>query len=675
MDSQSPNNRFIVGRNRPYARPHQAWQCGRVREGDEPCPYGPSKRGQCRENPVCRPVRSRRRLRGWLSIVTVLAIVLTLIGTQFKQERYHTLIDPGELAAVHHHIGDDCSMCHAMASDEGDSVNIGDSVSENDTVLGKTVLGSKAVDSLKTCAALCHLSDHPTSPHTVTGLIDGGEGFGVEGFGIEGSSDAKDKQASIECLDCHTEHQGAASDITQLTQNTCQHCHAVQFAQFGEDHPPFSTGYATNSSLLFEHPVHLEKHFRNKQRETACESCHLVDAQGDRGLRLASFETMCADCHTESIDYSLTDIEGVNVIELPSIDSEFMAAQGVHLGQWPLELERLGRSLSPMAMALILKEQGSGIERGRHGDNKLSMAFMQAIAAGELDLSDLASACAVLKGDCDDDQWIAQQVQILVHSLKRILLDFTQEGEGFLSEDYAEAGISYASVAKEKIARMFDRLQIEMLEPAFVETKLTPVFSADAAEFDEAAADRRGWVYEDLRLVYRPTQHRDPLLEGLVDMAVQQRVETGLFSSEEGCFSCHQDWRSADTVSDANNATEPNVFTSLTDGSAESRSTENGSTETAPTSLWRMSVMGVRHKAMPLSAMHTPFNHHSHRDDASFDCQVCHQAPDKANKQTDNGNDHDFRAIDASQCIACHTETEQLSQCTTCHNYHAIPFE
>ncbi len=435
-------------RGRYYERPQDDWVCGHLADGC-PCRQGPDARGNCRAGPVCQPERKqdrwecrrshqeggpcengplpdgscclaqepcvpkaslrkqRRRATAWLSALTVGLLAIILTGGVANE-----YLMPGRLASQHANLTD-CQSCHANVKPRKLGWLHG---------LAENAGGAK--ESAALCTACHDVGPQLFSPHTapvaqlaeMTRLrmanVEDGEGrlwvnrlkFAFPNASKSGGS------SEIFCATCHQEHKGSFGNLTEVSNDRCQTCHAGKFGRFEASHPAFvNYPFARRTPIIFDHQSHFGKHFPDvgaRPGESAnvpemCETCHVPDGNG-RYMSERSFDDMCAGCHSGDIlgQTLASGPKGTNFLSVPGLDVETLRERGIDIGAWPDFSEA---DITPFMRSLL-----ASVLDGRD---------IAAEVSG-LDLLDLRDA------DAAD----LEKVETLAWAVKRLLLDIERDG-------------------------------------------------------------------------------------------------------------------------------------------------------------------------------------------------------------------------------------------------------
>jgi len=539
-----------------YERPHCQYHCGRQRFWKKSCRQGPDHKGRCGGhsecNPIkvgdhyectrpehaggpcqspnpdgscsqqhspCQPVRNLKFWRRHISYLVVVAVIVLIFSFSFAQIAFFKntgiadiMLNPGPLSAQHATFTgqQSCQNCHTNHKD-----NFSD-----------WFMSAFQHNDLTAACTECH-------------LFAGDARVAHQG---KLSNDRKTSLAehnNIECVRCHTEHQGKTAELTHSNNQTCSNCHQNSFSDFATKHPPFAKHYPyrQRQAIYFDHLKHLEEYFIEeqyltikrdvefaKQASQSCSSCHNIK-NAQRAVKPKSYTQICQGCH----DYQIKE----NQLTLLTTDLELA-------------------ELSPITLSLM-------DESITEDPDQAATIFLEAIAKGEMkSLFNLSE----------------QQIQ-------QLWLGFNPIEAQLVAKSWA-SGESYAP-------------EIDDKEDS---NKLSGWFFGEDSNGDEAIFYKpkghadiilRSWI-EQLLLISRnkSNEHIEAAVEqlmeqkgpgscgkchaaGLNDKQLNQssfqfswgyasKSETGtilyshkphinLMGSEEGCDNCHQFNRKADTVS------------------------------------------------------------------------------------------------------------------------------
>ncbi len=663
----------------PYERPNQRWICGRAPEGKS-CLDGPDKRGHCRGGyecrPLqkedkwvctrpgilggpcpegsasdgacshaiakCRPIRSWRSRRGLLAIAALFVsagALLILSSTRAGRD----FMSPGELSFAHSTSKSQCSDCHVNA--EGVPLS--------------WFQGAKHAGRSESELCLdCHAHDlgaHPFQPHSLGSThltqitkrvrqtnedVDRPASLRIAGLL---APDVHAASRSLECSTCHVEHQGKEHELSRLSNQQCQSCHAIQFASFAHDHPPLRNyPFKRRTRIIFDHDAHFRHH---EVPVGSCLNCHTTDPKGEM-MVLMSFDQACAKCHYEKdIQGMALTQPGVPFLRVPALDAETLNEEGAGVGRWP-ELS--------------------------HQD--LVTSFMELFIASDTNYQ--AALETVLEADAylDDLQGekpaVLEAAQRLGWSIKTLLFDLAQSGQtGIaarvqavmprpLTPDEAEGiiGLLSPSVIREAVDTWFSRdLAQEVAQfRAGTETQTTNAFvTVSAVAEPHKLVPSGGWYRGDGTLYYRPSGHADRFLAAWLNLAAA-----------------------------ASETTRPKEMTKLlkeisSDKSA-GRCLKCHSIDDQP--VIHVNWRGARPRLLERSF--TRFSHAAHASllDDQQGCFTCHapsqnaadyaKAFEQENRDPFAGFASYFQPIDKATCASCHTRQFAGDSCLTCHNYH-----
>jgi hypothetical protein len=464
--------------------------------------------------------------------------------------------------------------------------------------------------------------------------------------GAAASSRRRDPHQPIACSACHREHQGVHHNLVAIDNQSCQACHRERYHAFATDHPEFrrrprpdaaalpeASGaavtawpYLRPTSIPFDHAAHARQHYAKTKAEFRCDACHVRDATG-RHQRTLGYASSCASCHDESIAVSLSD--GIALLSLPTIDTEFLEELGQFQGTWP--------------------EEAAGDFDGRPA--VMSQVLMASDPQGATALATLGPSFDAYDLDLDDPQQVAAIGQY-AEAQRRLVLELAEEGQEAIRrrlETLLQRELTAAQL-RDLTANLSPDVLSGFRQRWFGETPADRPPPADRTSL-RAQTPAGGWVRDDpaCALVYRATGHADPLLRAWIDLLCelaagphQPLAEAWLPQlvgpqSAGQCRTCHTLEQHGHRWS---------ITWELTD----------------PTSKPR----GL-----------TFFNHGPHvMQPRLSDCQTCHQLaspavatagePQGANFASATG----FGPLGKAACASCHTPHAAGDHCTQCHHYH-----
>lgn len=407
-------------RSSPYTRTTQNWVCGRAAMGD-PCRIGPDGRGVCqataecqpardedrwlctrpistggaceegplpdgtccRSIPKCSPTRTVRATRSlvtrWAAAATIgfLAILLGASGSD--------LVVPGPMTAAHTTVAT-CSSCHASFSPGPFGW------------VHSIFAAAQPVEDSGKCAA-CHIvNETALRPHGLTEVQTAEITKRVIAANASHSDPVNAQIRKVlfpvnnlsltatPCASCHVEHQGEHFDLTAMSNQRCQACHAAKFSKFSADHPEFNAyPFDRRTRINFDHNSHFVRHFPEMAKKNdaslqppqTCTNCHELDGRGEL-MVTNKFSSTCSGCHLGQItgEDRATGPLGVPFLSLPGLDLESLKEKNIGIGEWPEESEA---DLSPIMSVLLAADPG------RLEDVKV---------VREMDLLDLSDATA-----------------------------------------------------------------------------------------------------------------------------------------------------------------------------------------------------------------------------------------------------------------------------------------
>jgi hypothetical protein len=627
----------------------------------------------------------------------LLGVLLLIFATGFDQE----VIAPGALSSPHaqilsqHSAENRCASCHEINASESVTAFLTKSFS------GHTVdRGSQTLKCLE-----CHRQEMPQghlkSPHDLTtAQLDLLTEAQVPSGRLTSVLNLLPKQVLAEsdlgCSQCHKEHQGRFTDLTQISSEKCQACHTNRFDSFTHGHPEF-TNYPISkaSNVAFNHQSHSEKHFSTKNQLFDCRTCHF-DASGASGVgpvnRAVSFERSCASCHDQPLRSSFSD--GLIVIHLPSLDRDRIEKAGLQLGAWPEEASLMADGkISPLLQWLL------------HGDQKNHLLLSRLPSSGSLN-------------DLKQDDPAALQLQVeLAAAIRDLVRELADGGQPALQSRFLKAvnrnsekpslaksnpTIELAQGASPDIFRLAweqwfeesgerqrqakERSQVPTAQVSFgmpqsSSTQIEPLTSkpedvrtkVDTLSQDPLAADplleggdvtdrsqksnrptktdshwkklspqthlpQGGWLLDETRLaiVYIPSQHADPLLATWLGFATSYRDQGKYFQE----------------------MLKPKALSTCTDCHQLSVAADRFVSDTGLADyhqIWQADLTQIKTRGF------TRFNHTPHLTLPQLtNCTSCHRLAKEGM----------FEPIQLSNCTTCHTSQGAGNSCTQCHNYH-----
>ncbi len=279
-----------------------------------------------------RMVEARDSTRWVLAVVAGLLVLVLASG-------YRTaFINPGELSFQHSALAD-CGSCH---------------VEYHKGVVGWMRAAwsqDNALEDSKPCITCHKMTDRGLLPHNlpaadlqalsanVAPATVSGRSVGVQLANLLFSK-SEESDERVPCMTCHREHQGAAGDLTRVSDDHCNTCHQVQFHSLASGHPDFARyPYERRTQIQFDHTSHIDKHFRDaKMAELAphaCRDCHKTDSN-DRLMEVKPFEASCGACHGEQVaGAGRASAKGMAVFAVPGLDVASLRETGTAIGEWP----------------------------------------------------------------------------------------------------------------------------------------------------------------------------------------------------------------------------------------------------------------------------------------------------------------------------------------------------
>jgi len=220
---------------------------------------------------------------------------------------------PGVLLSAHHQLSTNCTACHRpwQGPSNAGCVN-------------------------------CHGDLSDNNPHS---------GFDVrqEDVGLmRGHSLAVSPSQNLECLSCHSEHQGAEPNVSESSAFACTWCHKHRATDKVAEHRvpvmrrQFFVGHLFKQRFNhYEHELLIESHYPPIAGSGSCTFCHLVPPVQPGGHEQMSFKWLgCAGvgCHVvpqdsfmempESLGHSPTTIAYSGIVPVRHIKAEFVHSNG-----------------------------------------------------------------------------------------------------------------------------------------------------------------------------------------------------------------------------------------------------------------------------------------------------------------------------------------------------------
>lgn len=269
------------------------WECRRPKSAGGPCTEGPLPDGSCAcTQPPCTPTRNLRSLRGAVSKIAALLLLLALIvgiDPSVKSFVNPAAIDAGHLSSVHAGFTREngCASCHSNAPHQAG---------------GWLLSAFKSSDVSEKCGD-CHRF---AGPAMLAHNLDHAKNAKYAGQAMD----------QVSCAGCHNEHKGADNKLSKVADTACASCHKPSFDNFQKGHPQFAPKYpyAKPGNVFYDHSAHSEDYFVNPKHtkgagrdaklaalaKSDCATCHAVDNK-TREIKLKPFEKVCAGCHQNQV--------------------------------------------------------------------------------------------------------------------------------------------------------------------------------------------------------------------------------------------------------------------------------------------------------------------------------------------------------------------------------------
>ncbi len=138
----------------------------------------------------------------------------------------------------------------------------------------------------------------------------------------------KNRNSEQNCYECHQEHNGRMTAITNVPDSKCLKCH--DFGSFDSNHPEFQFARERapdDSAMKFTHIRHtkfvskyLEQKGQRAYIEETCLYCHNAQA-GGKNFQPLDFDKHCKSCHlTAAVETPLLDVKGGSADE-PGVET------------------------------------------------------------------------------------------------------------------------------------------------------------------------------------------------------------------------------------------------------------------------------------------------------------------------------------------------------------------
>ena len=270
------------------ARIGDRWECRRPKRAGGTCAEGPLPDGSCAHcQAPCAPRKNIRSLRARFSLFAALALFIVLIigvDPGVRSVVGPAALDAGHLTSVHAGFTRErgCSSCHASDAKDAGSWLLA-AFRSNDPSPGCVTCHDFAGPVMK-----AHNRELPKRPDV----------------------------RPVSCASCHTEHKGAAFNISRVPDFACANCHQKSFDNFVSGHPAFPAGYPYTrpGTIYFDHAKHIMDYFTDPKRtkgadrdakfaalaKSKCTACHSVE-NAAREVKPKPYAEICAGCHEAQI--------------------------------------------------------------------------------------------------------------------------------------------------------------------------------------------------------------------------------------------------------------------------------------------------------------------------------------------------------------------------------------
>ena len=626
--SQDANNRF---------------HCNRASAYGGACTDGPLPDGKCckpvPEYPTCQPYLSLRAKRRRLVTLTLI-LTITVLVLIFSTNKRFEFASPGELSSAHSGIlnqqgESDCLACHESGNKTFSQwVNFAISDGQPHTTDTESQCLSchfEGDEQSQSLARLIHnkadlfklplnqqLQADPAgaSEHLVgAGFFDQERPFELQLASLF-SPNIQNEDGTVNCMNCHQEHQGKDHDLKAITDNQCQSCHQEQFTSFDQGHPEFKSKHLTVQTIKFEHSKHAKYFDENK---LDCLQCHQSDTQ--QSLQLLPFEQSCRGCHEQgSKDHHSQAItkDPIVMFQLPAMEFESDTLT------WP---EGASTIALPAMMSLLL--------------------------LGDEDMQDALDTLYGDEYEGDFEYWSEEAGDedkiVVANGIKQLLQDFTsspKDAHNAIAARISKVlGLSVDDKTVEDLSTMLvsSAFTMQVYRNAFLPV-LTDEDEAQEALNDSdinmewlANAESKAWFMDnsETTVYYRPTMHSDKLLLHWMN-AINQAKDHILEQDEPASLAMYESH--TEEFKACSSCHVPN------------------------TQGWQGESIQIGKSGF------TKFNHTTHLASTSenTECSSCHTLLPPAESEH-HGN---FSVPEKQLCATCHTSEKVANTCSTCHDYH-----
>lgn len=579
------------------------FECRRPLAAGGPCAEGPMPDGRCsRRQPPCTPRSTMRHVRGRLTLLAV-GLVLALIAGFSSDVR---IGGPGvNLVDPGPLFGS-----HAGFAPLGNCAACHEPHGSKGSVW--TAAFTDDADMTDRCLSCHTFAGNPRSAHNA-------------------AFPERPDMGQISCNVCHTEHKGADADLAKLTDAQCASCHLDKFDEFPREHPAFPAKFPNfqEASIKFDHARHIGVHFGDAKvadkAPTSCASCHDV-VTAESAVVPKGFAETCAACHGTQIAQ-----RDMVVLRFPELESSEIDREAVLEVCGPTldQFERLRERMDAMAAGDTAPEEEEGEE-------------FESVSSEEL-----TPVASYLLGVATDD------MEAYSTPMQDLVMGMAEEGAAPL-----------ASLIDEKFGKPLSAKLLLGLSPEVVK-RLSCAWAANVEYEAPADPEMGGWFGDGLDLLYRPTGHADPVMQGWIEASLEAgatgdeqaaALRDELIGPDEGpgsCVKCH----------------------------AVKAVGEDPASEQRLGIAWRFQRDNDR-----------PYDRYSHRahinlvqatsasmSTVSVGCRFCHKLNTEADFMA-SFSDYDprtfqsnFQGIRIETCAQCHRKDEVRQDCQLCHRYHLEP--
>src|SRR5207249_3676219 len=322
----------------------------------------------------------------------------------------------------------------------------------------------------------------------------------------------------LECAACHQEHRGKDYNLSQLSNDQCQTCHARQFHSFAHGHPTFKQfPFFRPTRVLYDHLKHAEAHFNDTNfpnlAPAYCTDCHQTDTAG-RTMLVTNFAAACAACHLRQI----REAPGVAFLGIPNLA---VTALRQRIGRWP---DNGAGQLTPFTQ-LLLSADGSAAEAMRtlSGADLLdNLDELDRATTNELKAAEqLAWAIKELMADL-----AADATATLSNRLRTLLgrqlapLEAARLAGQLPQDTLALAQAQWFPDLQQELSLHRSSKPLALAEGETNAASATRHQALDTSSLPLFSQNSFGWYRTNCQILYRPAAHADEFFRSWLDLSV-----------------------------------------------------------------------------------------------------------------------------------------------------------